>query len=72
MLYPIERAEQLFVQLRRIGSTIVEMVRFSSESNNLSGSGRPHSRVERLEPQRRLFDRHRVSIIAYSDREDAG
>jgi dipeptidyl aminopeptidase/acylaminoacyl peptidase len=38
---PIEQAEQLFVQLRRIGKCVVEMVRFPEESQNLSRSGRP-------------------------------
>lgn len=46
---PIEQAEQLFVRLRRIGKTEVEMVRFPEESHNLSRSGRPDRRIERLE-----------------------
>lgn len=46
---PIEQAEQLFVQLRRMGKAEVEMVRFPEESHNLSRSGRPDRRIERLE-----------------------
>jgi dipeptidyl aminopeptidase/acylaminoacyl peptidase len=55
---PIEQAEQLFVQLRRIGKCEVEMVRFPEESHNLSRSGRPDRRVERLERIVGWFDRH--------------
>jgi dipeptidyl aminopeptidase/acylaminoacyl peptidase len=55
---PIEQAEQLFVQLRRIGKTEVELVRFPEESHNLSRSGRPDRRVERLERIVGWFDRH--------------
>jgi dipeptidyl aminopeptidase/acylaminoacyl peptidase len=54
---PIEQAEQLFVQLRRIGKAEVEMVRFPEESHNLSRSGRPDRRVERLERIVGWFDR---------------
>jgi dipeptidyl aminopeptidase/acylaminoacyl peptidase len=55
---PIEQAEQLFVQLRRIGKTEVEMVRFPEESHNLSRSGRPDRRVERLERIVGWFETH--------------
>jgi dipeptidyl aminopeptidase/acylaminoacyl peptidase len=55
---PIEQAEQLFVQLRRLGKTEVEMVRFPEESHNLSRSGRPDRRVERLERIVGWFDTH--------------
>jgi acylaminoacyl-peptidase len=55
---PIEQAEQLFVQLRRIGKTTVEMARFPEESHNLSRSGRPDRRVERLERIVGWFDRY--------------
>lgn len=55
---PIEQAEQLFVQLRRIGKAKVEMVRFPEESHNLSRSGRPDRRVERLNRIVGWFDRH--------------
>jgi dipeptidyl aminopeptidase/acylaminoacyl peptidase len=55
---PIEQAEQLFVQLRRIGKTTVDMVRFPEESHNLSRSGRPDRRVERLERIVGWFDKY--------------
>jgi dipeptidyl aminopeptidase/acylaminoacyl peptidase len=55
---PIEQAEQLFVQLRRIGKTEVEMIRFPEESHNLSRSGRPDRRIERLERIVGWFDKH--------------
>jgi dipeptidyl aminopeptidase/acylaminoacyl peptidase len=55
---PIEQAEQLFVQLRRIGKCEVEFVRFPEESHNLSRSGRPDRRVERLRRIYGWFDRY--------------
>ena len=55
---PIEQAEQLFAQLRRIGKCEVEMVRFPEESHNLSRSGRPDRRIERLERLVGWFDSH--------------
>jgi dipeptidyl aminopeptidase/acylaminoacyl peptidase len=55
---PIEQAEQLFAQLRRIGKCVVEMVRFPEESHNLSRSGRPDRRIERLQRIYGWFDRH--------------
>ena len=55
---PIEQAEQLFVLLRRIGRVEVEMVRFPEESHNLSRSGRPDRRVERLERIIGWFESH--------------
>ena len=54
---PIEQAEQLFVLLRRLGRE-VEMVRFPEESHNLSRSGRPDRRVERLQRITGWFDTH--------------
>ena len=54
---PIEQAEQLFVQLRRIGKAEVELVRFPEESHNLSRSGRPDRRLERLQRIVDWFDR---------------
>jgi dipeptidyl aminopeptidase/acylaminoacyl peptidase len=55
---PMEQAEQLFVQLRRIGKVDTDLVRFPDESHNLSRSGRPDRRVERLERIVGWFDRH--------------
>ena len=54
---PMEQAEQLFVQLRRIGKVETDLVRFPEESHNLSRSGRPDRRVERLERIVGWFDR---------------
>jgi acylaminoacyl-peptidase len=54
---PIEQAEQLFVQLRRLGQTPTELIRFPEESHNLSRSGRPDRRVERLEQMVAWFER---------------
>ena len=54
---PIEQAEQLFVQLRRIGKVETDLIRFPEESHNLSRSGRPDRRVERLERIVGWFDR---------------
>ncbi len=45
---PIEQAEQMFTALRRMGKE-TEFVRFPDESHDLSRSGKPHHRVERLE-----------------------
>jgi dipeptidyl aminopeptidase/acylaminoacyl peptidase len=58
---PIEQAEQLFVQLRRIGKCTVDMVRFPEESHNLSRSGRPDRRIERLQRIYGWFDKYLVS-----------
>jgi dipeptidyl aminopeptidase/acylaminoacyl peptidase len=44
---PIEQAEQLYVALKRLRRA-VEFVRFPEESHNLSRSGRPDRRRERL------------------------
>jgi dipeptidyl aminopeptidase/acylaminoacyl peptidase len=44
---PIEQAEQWFVSLRRLGKT-AEFVRFPDESHDMSRSGRPDRRQERL------------------------
>ncbi|MBI4493580.1 MAG: S9 family peptidase [Chloroflexi bacterium] len=54
---PIEQAEQLFVALKRLGRT-VEFVRFPEESHNLSRSGRPDRRLERLARIAGWFDRY--------------
>jgi dipeptidyl aminopeptidase/acylaminoacyl peptidase len=54
---PMEQAEQLFVQLRRLGKVETDLIRFPEESHNLSRSGRPDRRVERLERIVGWFDR---------------
>ncbi len=45
---PIEQAEQFYVALKKLGVP-TELVRFPDESHNLSRSGKPKHRKERLE-----------------------
>jgi len=45
---PIAQAEQLFISLKKLGRE-VEFVRFPNENHNLSRSGKPKHRVERLQ-----------------------
>ncbi len=45
---PIEQAEQYYIALKRLGKE-VEFVRFAGENHELSRSGKPWNRVERLE-----------------------
>jgi dipeptidyl aminopeptidase/acylaminoacyl peptidase len=54
---PISQAEELFVALKTLGKT-VEFVRFPDESHNLSRTGQPVHRVERLERICGWFDRY--------------
>lgn len=54
---PIEQAEQLFVALKRLGREVV-FVRFPGESHNLSRSGKPAHRLERLRRIVDWFDGH--------------
>lgn len=53
---PIEQAEEWFVALKKTGKTAV-MVRFPNENHELSRSGQPKHRVERLEYILAWFDR---------------
>lgn len=53
---PITQAEEYFVALKKHGRT-VEFVRFPDESHNLSRTGQPKHRVERLERLCGWFDR---------------
>ncbi len=53
---PIEQAEQLFVALRVLGKE-VRMIRFPGESHELSRSGRPRHRIERLYFIRKWFEK---------------
>ncbi len=55
---PVEQAEQLHVRLKMLGKAETELVRFPEESHNLSRSGRPDRRVERLERIVGWFERH--------------
>ena len=54
---PISQAEELFAALRLLGRE-VELVRFPGESHELSRSGRPDRRVERLRRLMGWFQRH--------------
>ncbi|HEX4214681.1 MAG TPA: S9 family peptidase [Candidatus Dormibacteraeota bacterium] len=54
---PISQADQLFGALHMLGRE-VQMVRFPGESHDLSRSGRPDRRVERLRRIAGWFERH--------------
>jgi dipeptidyl aminopeptidase/acylaminoacyl peptidase len=54
---PISQGEELFVALKTLGKT-VEFVRFPDESHNLSRTGQPAHRIERLERLCGWFDRY--------------
>ncbi len=54
---PIGEAEQLFTALKKLGREVV-FVRFPNESHDLSRSGQPAHRVERLHLLLDWFDRH--------------
>ena len=51
---PIEQGEQMFITLKKLGRT-TEFVRFPDEDHNLSRSGKPGHRFERLEHILRWF-----------------
>lgn len=54
----IEQAEQWFVALKRIGRVDTRLVRFPDESHDLSRSGRPDRRIQRLEEIVGWFESH--------------
>lgn len=54
---PVEQGDQMFVALRMLGRP-VEMVRFTGESHELSRSGTPAHRRQRMEVILEFFDRH--------------
>jgi dipeptidyl aminopeptidase/acylaminoacyl peptidase len=54
---PVEQGEQWFTALKRLGKT-TEFVRFPEESHNLSRSGRPDRRIERLDWMLKWFGTH--------------
>jgi dipeptidyl aminopeptidase/acylaminoacyl peptidase len=54
---PIEQAEQVFISLKKLGRE-VEFVRIPDENHNLSRSGKPKHRIERLEHIIGWFDRY--------------
>lgn len=55
---PIEQAEQWFVALRTLGRAPVEFLRFPDEGHDLSRSGRPDRRIQRLDAIVDWFERH--------------
>ena len=54
---PIEQGEQMFTALKKLGRE-VQFVRFPDEGHNLSRSGKPQHRVERLERVIGWFEKH--------------
>jgi dipeptidyl aminopeptidase/acylaminoacyl peptidase len=54
---PIAQADELFTSLRLLGRD-VEMVRFPGESHELSRSGAPRHRVQRMDVMLDWFDRY--------------
>ena len=54
---PVEQAEQLFTALKVLGKE-VEFLRFPGENHELSRSGKPKHRLERLAAIVEWFDRH--------------
>jgi len=52
---PIEQAEQMFASVRRSGGT-VELLRYPRDGHELSRSGEPKHRVDRLEKIKQWFD----------------
>ncbi len=54
---PVEQGDQMFVALRMLGKD-VEMVRFTGESHELSRSGTPAHRRQRMELILEFFDKH--------------
>ncbi len=54
---PLEQAEQWYVALRRLGVETA-LLRFSGESHELSRSGKPRNRIERLSRLGEWFGKH--------------
>ncbi len=55
---PIEQAEQWFTALKRLGRAPTRLLRFPDEGHELSRSGRPDRRVQRLEAIIGWFEEH--------------
>lgn len=55
---PIEQAEQWFSALRRVGKAKTRMIRFPDEGHELSRSGRPDRRVQRIDALIGWFEEH--------------
>ena len=56
---PIEQAEQFYIALKRIGNAPTKFIRFPEEGHELSRSGRPDRRVERLEAMLDWFKKYK-------------
>ncbi len=54
---PISQADEMFVALKKLKKPVI-MIRFAGENHNLSRSGKPIHRVERLEYITAWFDRY--------------
>lgn len=63
---PMEQAEEFFVALKKTGKPVV-LVRFPDENHELSRSGGPKHRVERLEYIVSWFDRYLRPVVADYD-----
>lgn len=55
---PIEQAEQFYIALKRLGNAPTKFIRFPEEGHELSRSGRPDRRVERLEAMLEWFKKY--------------
>lgn len=55
---PIEQAEQWFAALKRLGRAETRLVRFPDESHDLSRSGRPDRRMQRIDLLLDWLERH--------------
>lgn len=55
---PFDQAEQFYVALKRLGNCPVEMVVFKRENHELSRSGRPWNRMDRLRAIADWFERY--------------
>lgn len=65
---PVEQADQLFVALRMLEKD-VEMVRFTGESHELSRSGTPAHRRQRMEAILGFFEGHLDPVAGDGDRD---
>ncbi len=68
---PIEQAEEMFGALRLLGRE-VELLRFPEETHELSRSGRPDRRVERLERIAAWFRTHLLEAVPELETEEPG
>jgi dipeptidyl aminopeptidase/acylaminoacyl peptidase len=54
---PIEQAEQMFISLKKLGRT-VEFIRFPNENHELSRTGQPKHRIQRIDFNMDWWDRY--------------